>query len=179
MHTVRSIILYISGFLVAGSICCFSVYAETEEQDYVSAAAAKLEYMSVCAQKAYANIYLERYPGPGVCGSDLCWNSSSIINSTEDLTEVFRPVCDGFSLSIAVSSGDIRFRCRYQKGQTICFAYRCEEREPAGCKQRWRLERRRAGDSTRGLMKCVDVENRDHCQYFESPDEPICSGGCS
>ena len=56
-----------AGIIALGSMCLPSVYAEpTEEQGYVADAAAKLEYMSVCAQKAYGNIYLEVYPGPEV-----------------------------------------------------------------------------------------------------------------
>lgn len=167
------------GIIALESMCFSNAYAEpTEEQSYVAEAAAKLEYMSVCAQKAYSHIYSEVYPGPGSCGSDLCWNSSSITGSTANLVQVLEVTCADFHLSFETSFGDVRFRCRYQKGQTICFAYRCEEREPAGCKQKWRLERRRAGSSIEGLMKCVDVENRDYCNLFTSPAVPACLASC-
>lgn len=176
---VKVFVVLSAGIIALESMCLPSVYAEpTEEQGYVADAATLLEYMSVCAQKAYDGIYSEVYPGPEFCRSDLCWNSSSITGSTANLVQALQMTCIGFNLSFETSFGDIRFRCRYQKDQTICFAYRCEEKEPAGCKQKWRLERWRAGNATTGLMKCVDVENRDHCQLFESPATPVCPAGC-
>jgi len=66
-----------------------------------------------------------------------CWNSPSIVGSNQAIgTDT------GFDTGIPPYpfSGDIRFRCRDQKGITYCFAYLCENPEPAGCKQFLRIE---------------------------------------
>ncbi|MFA6378335.1 MAG: hypothetical protein WCX16_00955 [Candidatus Omnitrophota bacterium] len=89
-----------------------------------------------CAQVAYMPTHGERtYP---FIGQGVKWNSSSIVGSTADLENVL-----GVELSmtsVSEKGGDIRFRCRSQNGTLYCFAFRCKEKEPAGCDQfLWRM----------------------------------------
>ncbi len=93
------------------------------------------------------------------CPGSVCWNttgvSDSIIASTSHLKVMLGVFSPGFNLVVSgCVHGDVRFRCRYQKNDLICFAIRCElEGDYNPCKQRWRIERKIDG----GAAKCVDV----------------------
>ncbi len=117
------------------------------------------------AQNTYFDSNGEFYPPSAGCTNDVCWNSPSMIGS--------RAVMESFIQSqgqlfyndldpIAGLGGDIRYRCRRQKGHVLCFAYRCKEVDPAGCKQMWRWEYE-VGYGVDGFSaaKCVDIGQSD------------------
>ncbi|MDP8266754.1 MAG: hypothetical protein P9M07_07425 [Candidatus Aceula meridiana] len=124
------------------------------------------------------------YPGPSsfatTCRTaDVCWNSPSIIGSTSNLHSQFVywggvPAYD--------NGGDVRYRCRRQKDKIYCFAFRCEEAEPAGCKQMWRVQLNfqvsidimhypKIITLTTLPLKCIDVGATD---YHGFKDHPVC-----
>ncbi|HOD11553.1 MAG TPA: hypothetical protein PLO93_04570 [Candidatus Omnitrophota bacterium] len=93
------------------------------------------------------------YPTPGMsCPKNVCWQGQMLSSlndpgsSNQDLIDVLRftnPENCPNDLSIDTEgNGDVRFRCRRQGANPAdvwCFAYRCEQTSPAGCKQLWRL----------------------------------------
>ncbi|MDD3374915.1 MAG: hypothetical protein PHY73_04230 [Candidatus Omnitrophica bacterium] len=114
-------------------------------------------------------------------GSDVCWNSSSIIGSSADLDTNFP---SGLPAMTITNGGDIRYRCRRQKNAIYCFAFRCAEAEPAGCEQMWRIDYKLQTISPSGndlnlvswsaTSKCVDVGSVDyHGNYHK--DYPVCN----
>jgi len=115
----------------------------------------------------------------GCLGGNICWNSDSIIGSSSDLRSYF-------NLSVSPSSyengGDVRYRCRRQFGTIHCFAYRCEQAEPAGCRQMWRIQftlKYTSNEQDPETLTLVDWDQISKCFDVGETDEytakvPIC-----
>jgi len=163
-----------------------NAYGQSTESEAAAMAADQLVYMSKCAQEAYqfhsgTSMY---FPGFSCNAGSPCWESPSITGSTEALYAAFSGVCTvGLLLSVdceAIGGGDVRFRCRNQRanlgsgGEVYCFAYRCEQTVPAGCKQKWRLMRKVGASNP---VTCTDVGANDGvCP--QNPSDPTCPVGC-
>lgn len=87
---------------------------------------------------------------PLECPNNLCWQGQTLSSlntpgsSNKDLIDWLGNNFDcPRNLTVDTgSNGDIRFRCRRQGINPFdvwCFAYRCEQASPAGCRQVWRL----------------------------------------
>jgi len=138
-----------------------AIAAPTEAS--IAASAVKLLDDIDCRQRIYK--YNNGRPYPQCAGA--CWNSSSIVDSNRDLETALTDITAlNLSVDVGALGGDVRFRCRYQGGSTYCFAYRCADKDPHGCKQMWRIEKS-GSDPNRGF-KCTDVDRTE-------PDG-ICSG---
>lgn len=183
----KILILCVFGFFVSMILPAraFSQISQ-QESEIINIAAAALEHLCNCAQAGYKSrgpYGGSTYPGRELCGGSerTCWNSSSIVGSTNDLKHTLEEFCTDIAevLHITPDIGDVRFRCRYQKGQTYCFAYRCFQAEPSGCQQAWRLERDNVGES--GRMKCVNLDpdpRNDYCSLLVPLVEIECPAGC-
>jgi len=146
-----------------------SAYA-TAEDDIVCALNQMLAPLN-CGQAHYKFEHAG-HPYP-YCPGSVCWNSSSLVGSSNDLQNVL-----GYSAYMDASSyggtGDVRIRYRYQNNTLYGFAYRCKKPEPAGCEQMWRAEWKFydecqiESDSCAASIKIIDVGASDHI-----------SGGCA
>ena len=121
-------------------------------------------------QNAVDNLYLllqmqgEQGLGPyPYCPGSVCWNSSSITGSSVDLNNHFS---DHHKMqeNTFIENPFLRYRCRWQINQVLCYAYRCEQAEPAGCKQMWRIQVR-SDDNFKGF----DVGEDDNLSESFTP----------
>lgn len=109
---------------------------------------------------------------------DVCWqgqvlsslNIPGTSNYSLQVTLNAHSTCPA-DLSVNTAGGDVRFRCRKQ-GQgsedVWCFAYRCEQASPAGCKQLWRL---RIKLVYYGLLQDIDIP----LDCFDVGNKGVCS----
>ena len=186
-------ICLIAGLVLSG-LYVRNILAVDNEADISYAAMEKLQNISQL-QEGYRGVCCGSHYPQIKCGANpICWNTASLTGSddadpTKNLSRVLNEnrglESISADLNIATEQGDVRFRCRYQGRSTYCFAYRCEEAAPAGCKQMWRIEQKiPETDATK--YKCVDVgaaESGGICQSFPAPNagavlaEPQC-GSC-
>jgi hypothetical protein len=116
-------------------------------------------------QDLYFDEHGEYYPPSSGCTNNICWNTPSMIGSTADITNLatyYSRTFYSYSAYLSEGDGDVRYRCRRQGSQVFCFVYRCEQAEPAGCKQKWRIEYNVKYNGDGDLdVKCVDVGSAD------------------
>ena len=155
---MRKLILLTIGIIILGAVFSQKAIGQVENEISLNARQKLLELV-MCAQEKYFETEGAYYPSASECGSNVCWNTSSVVGSTDSLGSKLG-ACSNLNLSeidMQDQSGDVRFRCRYQKGKTYCFAFRCENAEPAGCKQMWRIQ----GEAGSSLARCIDVGSPD------------------
>jgi hypothetical protein len=104
------------------------------ESENFSEAVNNLQHLA-CNQIDYCETHKHSYPN---CkATSICNNSSSLVASTEDLTNAVGPF---FMHTSIEGGGDVRYRCRKQNNIFYCFAFRCAQENPAGCEQKWRIK---------------------------------------
>jgi hypothetical protein len=101
-----------------------------------------------------------------------------MINSTTNLEDVLKTYYPTLDLSVNMQglSGDVRFRCRYYKDRLDCFAFRCEEPNPAACKRIWWVRHKYSYDGRFfGLdFKRFNISGNFTGCVVSSPSQPIC-----